>query len=229
MLARPLMDLHASSDVISWKTDFERRHYGVVLVVVLIVALLHALVLSFLRESVRAGATAARPAVVSLTARMIPPDTAPISSVPAEEKTSSTSVHSAQHAKERRSQMTERQAVRSNPKEQAIGTAAVRQDPAANTEPPSEANAHTSQKSDSNLNWQGDLKRIGKDRATRYEKTSPFDSPTAEVLSPPPVDVLARGVSEAKRGDCRNAHAKAGLLALPMLALGAVSDSGCKW
>ncbi|WP_423378983.1 hypothetical protein [Burkholderia sp. LMG 32019] len=40
---------------------------------------------------------------------------------------------------------------------------------------------------------------------------------------------LADGMSEARRTDCRQAYSRAGLLALPMLALDAVRDTGCKW
>ncbi|MXN75916.1 hypothetical protein GR157_14380 [Burkholderia sp. 4701] len=40
---------------------------------------------------------------------------------------------------------------------------------------------------------------------------------------------LARGVSEARRADCRNAYAGMGLLAIPVLALDTVRDAGCKW
>ncbi|RQZ98667.1 hypothetical protein DF054_27025 [Burkholderia cepacia] len=40
---------------------------------------------------------------------------------------------------------------------------------------------------------------------------------------------LADGVSNARRTDCRHAYSHAGLLALPMLALDAVRDTGCKW
>ncbi|KWU25368.1 hypothetical protein GJG85_08995 [Burkholderia sp. MS389] len=40
---------------------------------------------------------------------------------------------------------------------------------------------------------------------------------------------LADGMSGARRADCRNAYAGAGLLALPMLALDAVRDTGCQW
>ncbi|WGS40252.1 hypothetical protein LFL97_10855 [Burkholderia sp. JSH-S8] len=40
---------------------------------------------------------------------------------------------------------------------------------------------------------------------------------------------LARGVSEARRADCRNAYAGMGLLAIPALALDTVRDAGCKW
>ena len=40
---------------------------------------------------------------------------------------------------------------------------------------------------------------------------------------------LADGVSNARRTDCRQAYSHAGLLALPMLALDAVRDTGCKW
>ncbi|WP_436407348.1 hypothetical protein [Burkholderia cenocepacia] len=40
---------------------------------------------------------------------------------------------------------------------------------------------------------------------------------------------LADGISGARRADCRHAYAGAGLLALPMLALDAVRDTGCQW
>ncbi|KVO17240.1 hypothetical protein [Burkholderia ubonensis] len=40
---------------------------------------------------------------------------------------------------------------------------------------------------------------------------------------------LARGMSEARRADCRNAYAGLGLLAIPALAIDAVRDAGCKW
>ncbi|OJA45574.1 hypothetical protein [Burkholderia ubonensis] len=40
---------------------------------------------------------------------------------------------------------------------------------------------------------------------------------------------LARGMSEARRADCRNAYAGMGLLAIPALAIDAVRDAGCKW
>ncbi|RQZ80674.1 hypothetical protein DF053_33355 [Burkholderia cepacia] len=40
---------------------------------------------------------------------------------------------------------------------------------------------------------------------------------------------LADGMSNARRTDCRHAYSRAGLLALPMLALDAVRDTGCKW
>ncbi|MCA8023378.1 hypothetical protein [Burkholderia metallica] len=40
---------------------------------------------------------------------------------------------------------------------------------------------------------------------------------------------LADGMTHARRADCRRAYSGAGLLALPMLALDAVRDTGCKW
>ncbi|MEK7897898.1 hypothetical protein [Burkholderia contaminans] len=40
---------------------------------------------------------------------------------------------------------------------------------------------------------------------------------------------LADGMSDARRADCQHAYSGAGLLALPMLALDAVRDTGCKW
>jgi hypothetical protein len=229
MLALLLIDMHASSNLLPLTTDVDRRNHGFVLFVFLIVALLHVLMLSALRDGLRANVTAARPTAVPLTVRMISADTLPMSAVPTEEKTSSTSAYSTQHAKEMRSQKTVRQAVRPHAKEQAISTAAVRQDLAANTEPPRDANTQTSQTSGPNVDWEGDLKRFGPGRITRYEKASPFNSPNADTPSQAPANALTRGVREAARGDCRKAHARAGLLALPMLALGAVSDSGCKW
>lgn len=42
-------------------------------------------------------------------------------------------------------------------------------------------------------------------------------------------DALVAGAKHAERPDCRHAYASNGLLALPMLAIDALRQSGCKW
>ncbi|KVO43582.1 hypothetical protein WL67_28690 [Burkholderia ubonensis] len=87
------------------------------------------------------------------------------------------------------------------------------------------------------VDWRGDLDAIGAPRTVGR-------SPAAATISGlgassgmgtgvsrrATVDAtLARGMSEARRADCRNAYAGMGLLAIPALAIDAVRDAGCKW
>ncbi|KVM83992.1 hypothetical protein [Burkholderia stagnalis] len=85
------------------------------------------------------------------------------------------------------------------------------------------------------VDWRHDLDAIGTPRSVRR-------SPAAAAIGAlgassggiaqrrDTVDAtLARGVSEARRADCRNAYAGMGLLAIPALALDTVRDAGCKW
>ncbi|WP_230684572.1 hypothetical protein [Burkholderia cepacia] len=85
------------------------------------------------------------------------------------------------------------------------------------------------------VDWGRDLASIGARRASgRSVAEAAVDVSGASSGHAAPrrdtVDArLARGMSGARRIDCRNAYAGAGLLALPMLALDAVRDTGCKW
>ncbi|KWB46163.1 hypothetical protein WL35_12040 [Burkholderia ubonensis] len=87
------------------------------------------------------------------------------------------------------------------------------------------------------VDWRGDLDAIGAPRTVRR-------SPAAATISGLGASsgmstgvsrratthaTLARGMSEARRADCRNAYAGMGLLAIPALAIDAVRDAGCKW
>ncbi|KFG94194.1 hypothetical protein GQ56_0127775 [Burkholderia paludis] len=89
--------------------------------------------------------------------------------------------------------------------------------------------------SDAEVDWQRDLDAIG---ARQAVARSPAQAAVGALgtssggLAPrrDTVDArLAGGMSDARRADCRQAHAGAGLLALPMLALDAVRDTGCRW
>ncbi|OJA34124.1 hypothetical protein BGV47_22820 [Burkholderia ubonensis] len=87
------------------------------------------------------------------------------------------------------------------------------------------------------VDWRGDLDAIGAPRTVGR-------SPAAATISGLGASsgmgtgvsrratthaTLARGMSEARRADCRNAYAGMGLLAIPALAIDAVRDAGCKW
>ncbi|NIF70301.1 hypothetical protein F3J16_08910 [Burkholderia sp. Ap-962] len=92
--------------------------------------------------------------------------------------------------------------------------------------------AVASQAPPANLDWQADLRGIGKppfargggggtrgDAAAR-EPVKPAQGTAAQ---------LDRDISKAARGDCRNRYAGMGLLAIPMLAAYAMNQSGCRW
>ncbi|CDN60253.1 hypothetical protein I35_1730 [Burkholderia cenocepacia H111] len=85
------------------------------------------------------------------------------------------------------------------------------------------------------FDWRRDLDAIGaRQRAARSPAQAAVGALGASSGSAAPrrrtVDAqLADGVSGARRADCRHAYAGAGLLALPMLALDAVRDTGCQW
>lgn len=85
------------------------------------------------------------------------------------------------------------------------------------------------------LDWRRDLDAIGsRHAATRSPAQAAVGALGASsggvAARRDTVDArLADGVSNARRTDCRHAYSRAGLLALPMLALDAVRDTGCKW
>ncbi|WP_175881393.1 hypothetical protein [Burkholderia sp. BCC0044] len=85
------------------------------------------------------------------------------------------------------------------------------------------------------LDWRRDLDAIGaQPRAARSPAQAAVGALGASSGGMLPrrrtVDAkLADGMSGARRADCRHAYAGAGLLALPMLALDAVRDTGCQW
>jgi hypothetical protein len=85
------------------------------------------------------------------------------------------------------------------------------------------------------VDWARDLATIGSagavGRSAAQATVNALGASAASVAPRrPTVDAtLASGMSNARRADCRNAYAGAGLLALPMLALDAVRDTGCKW
>ncbi|KVU74583.1 hypothetical protein [Burkholderia ubonensis] len=87
------------------------------------------------------------------------------------------------------------------------------------------------------VDWRGDLDAIGAPRtvgrspaAATISGLGASSGMSTDVSRRATTDAtLARGMSEARRADCRNAYAGMGLLAIPALAIDAVRDAGCKW
>ncbi|KVD07334.1 hypothetical protein WI80_18595 [Burkholderia ubonensis] len=87
------------------------------------------------------------------------------------------------------------------------------------------------------VDWRGELDAIGAPRtvgrspaAATISGLGASSGAVAGVSRRATTDAtLARGMSEARRADCRNAYAGMGLLAIPALAIDAVRDAGCKW
>ncbi|KVL10210.1 hypothetical protein [Burkholderia ubonensis] len=87
------------------------------------------------------------------------------------------------------------------------------------------------------VDWRGDLDAIGAPRtvgrspaAATISGLGASSGAVAGASRRTTADAtLARGMSEARRADCRNAYAGMGLLAIPALAIDAVRDAGCKW
>ncbi|KIP19112.1 hypothetical protein KY49_3852 [Burkholderia sp. MSHR3999] len=87
------------------------------------------------------------------------------------------------------------------------------------------------------VDWRGELDAIGAPRtvgrspaAATISGLGVSSGAVAGVSRRATTDAtLARGMSEARRADCRNAYAGMGLLAIPALAIDAVRDAGCKW
>ncbi|WP_334041576.1 hypothetical protein [Burkholderia ambifaria] len=84
------------------------------------------------------------------------------------------------------------------------------------------------------LDWRRDLDAIGSRhaaaRSPAQAAVGALGASSGSAASRDTVDArLADGMSDARRADCRHAYSGAGLLALPMLALDAVRDTGCKW
>ncbi|RQR87466.1 MULTISPECIES: hypothetical protein [unclassified Burkholderia] len=85
------------------------------------------------------------------------------------------------------------------------------------------------------VDWGRDLATIGTRRATGRSPAAATVGALGAAAGLPAArrhsvdETLASGVADARRADCRRAYSGAGLLALPMLALDAVRDTGCKW
>ncbi|WP_431819348.1 hypothetical protein [Burkholderia sp. F1] len=85
------------------------------------------------------------------------------------------------------------------------------------------------------IDWRRDLDAIGAPRTVGRSPAAAAigglgASSGAGVSRRATVDAtLARGMSEARRADCRNAYSGMGLFAIPALALDTVRDAGCNW
>ncbi|MEK7888120.1 hypothetical protein AAB992_13450 [Burkholderia contaminans] len=101
----------------------------------------------------------------------------------------------------------------------------------------SDNHPETASGSGPDLDWRRDLDAIGARQAVARTR-SPAQAAVGALGASSggvaarrdTVDArLADGMSDARRADCQHAYSGAGLLALPMLALDAVRDTGCKW
>jgi hypothetical protein len=224
-LIKPLM----SFQTVPRYTSFNRSNHGFVVVVFAIVVLLHVFALSALRESPSVKTTAARPKAAPLIIRIIPPETRSISTAPDDKNAPSTNAGSKSHLPKPRSPKTAMDAPKPIAKEHATSATIEHKPLVAHPVPMGAPNAHAGEASAPNVDWQGDLKRLGSGRTARYRQASPFAPSHAETPSEAPASPLSRGVSEAARQDCRKAHDRHGLLAIPMLMYDAANESGCKW
>ncbi|KGS95294.1 hypothetical protein X963_3127 [Burkholderia pseudomallei MSHR7498] len=83
--------------------------------------------------------------------------------------------------------------------------------------------------------WRADLDSLGAARPIRQAAATAAigamgaSSGVTPARAETATSTLARTMSKASRADCRNAHSGMGLLAIPALALDAVTDTGCKW
>ncbi|WP_332370340.1 hypothetical protein, partial [Burkholderia pseudomallei] len=83
--------------------------------------------------------------------------------------------------------------------------------------------------------WRADLDSLGAARPLRQAAATAAigamgaSSGVTPARAETATSTLARTMSKASRADCRNAHSGMGLLAIPALALDAVTDTGCKW
>ncbi|MDP9158514.1 MAG: hypothetical protein M3O74_30255 [Pseudomonadota bacterium] len=95
--------------------------------------------------------------------------------------------------------------------------------------PPNVASAADLERRDPD--WQADLGSITSHRSVRYSDEPRMPEPAAgtNVQRESPAETLEREMSKAVRNDCRDAYSRAGLLAIPMLAIDAMNRSGCKW
>lgn len=83
------------------------------------------------------------------------------------------------------------------------------------------------------IDWQSDLRSLAPP-AHHYDSGiarlgQARTAGAAEPASASVADALAAGAKRAERPDCRHAYASHGLLALPMLAIDTVRQSGCTW
>jgi len=80
--------------------------------------------------------------------------------------------------------------------------------------------------------WQSDLSGIVTGKSHRYGRVYQGMPASEEgAVSPTATSeaTFSQGVSKAVRADCRDAHARAGLLAIPMILADMANRTGCKW
>lgn len=71
--------------------------------------------------------------------------------------------------------------------------------------------------------------RTAREIARARKGVSASEQLAVDSPKPEPETAFGRALANAKRPDCRNAYASAGLLAIPLLIKDAVTDNGCTW
>ncbi|AIP61656.1 hypothetical protein [Burkholderia thailandensis] len=97
--------------------------------------------------------------------------------------------------------------------------------------------ARTSGAAGAVVDWRADLDSLRAARSIRHGPAAAIGAMGATgasqgIASPrkeTAASTLERNLSKASRADCRRAYAGMGLLAIPALAVDAVTDAGCKW
>ncbi|KVO58990.1 hypothetical protein BGV68_25760 [Burkholderia ubonensis] len=220
----------------------DARRLGVGVLAFVVALSLHLLGWLALRSASMAERAARLPAADTarraLSVELIPlqtpaqPRRAPATIAPVRRRTDAAGAGGARPLRDRDASMTTRVPARSSaaaprmPKAEAVTRADAVSAPESS---PADAPAP-------GVDWRGDLDAIGAPRTVGR-------SPAAATVSGLGASsgavgasrrtttdaTLARGMSEARRADCRNAYAGMGLLAIPALAIDAVRDAGCKW
>ncbi|KUZ65316.1 hypothetical protein WI36_27260 [Burkholderia ubonensis] len=225
------------------KVDTLRQRLGVGVLAFVVVASLHLLGWLALRSASMAERAARlpveEPARRALSVELIPlqmpaqPPREPATIAPARGRTDAAGSGGARPSRDRGASMTTRVPARSTaaatrmPKAQAVtraDTVSARESSPADAPAPG-------------VDWRRDLDAIGAPRtigrspaAATISGLGASSGAGAGMSRRATADAtLARGMSEARRADCRNAYAGMGLLAIPALAIDAVRDAGCKW
>ncbi|KWF19776.1 hypothetical protein [Burkholderia ubonensis] len=219
----------------------DARRLGVGVLAFVVALSLHLLGWLALRSASMAERAARLPATDTarraLSVELIPlpaqPRRAPATIAPVRGRTDAAGFGGARPLRDRDASMTTRAPARSS----AAATRMPKADAVTRADAVSAPESSPADAPAPGVDWRGDLDAIGAPRTVGR-------SPAAATISGLGASsgmgtgvsrratadaTLARGMSEARRADCRNAYAGMGLLAIPALAIDAVRDAGCKW
>ncbi|MCA8099049.1 hypothetical protein [Burkholderia contaminans] len=193
------------------------------------------------RASTAAGPNAGTPPRIALRVELIPARPAPVASARdagrAGPAAGGRGVDNAVRSTQRSAAIATSRVTMRSPSDARGVSRRQRETSAGLTEDRSENHPETASGSGPDLDWRRDLDAIGARQAVARTR-SPAQAAVGALGAPSggvaarrdTVDArLADGMSDARRADCQHAYSGAGLLALPMLALDAVRDTGCKW